>query len=233
MKWPAPIVKGELIKRYKRFLADFRLEDGTVITAHCANTGSMRTCMAEGAIGWLTFHDNPKRKLKYSWQACVMPDGWVGVNTAMANGLVEEAVKNGTITQLQNYSTLEREKKYGNGSRIDILLRDEDRPSCYVEVKSVTLLHEEGVASFPDAVTQRGAKHLEELIAVVERGERAVLLYCVQRQSARKVVPAREQDPHYAETLEKAVSRGVEVYAYGATPDLTEVVLSHEIPVEI
>jgi len=224
---------GTLIKRYKRFLADFRLEDGTVITAHCANTGSMRTCMEEGAPGWLTYHDNPKRKLKYSWQACHMPDGWVGINTAMANGLVEEAIMEGVIGELQNYSILEREKKYGNRSRIDILLRDEGRASCYVEVKNVTLLLEEGVAAFPDAVTQRGAKHLEELVAVVERGERAVLLYCVQRQSAAKVVPAREYDPHYAATLEMAMSRGVEVYAYGVTHSLSGLSVTHPLPLEI
>lgn len=233
MKWPGPIIRGELIKRYKRFLADFRLEDGSIVTAHCANTGSMKTCMEKGAVGWLTYHDDPKRKLKYSWQACEMPDGWVGINTSTSNRLVEEGILAGIIEPLQHYSILEREKKYGTGSRIDILLRGEDRADCYVEVKNVTLLVEDGIVAFPDAVTQRGAKHLDELATVVERGDRAVLLYCVQRQSAKKVVPAREYDPHYAATLEKAVARGVEVLAYGVSPSLSEVRLTHAIPLEI
>ena len=166
MKWPGPLVHARLIKRYKRFLADFRLEDDTVITAHCANTGSMVTCLHEDALCRLTFHDDPKRKLAYSWQAIRMPDGWVGINTALPNRLVVEAITNGVISELRNYDRIETEKKYGERSRIDILLRADAQPDCYVEVKNVTLLLDEGLAGFPDAVTQRGTKHLNELMSI-------------------------------------------------------------------
>ena len=198
MKWPAPLVEATLIRRYKRFLADFTLPGGDTVTAHCANTGSMKTCMAEGAPSWLTFHDNPKRKLKYTWQAVRMPDGWVGINTGIANALVMEAVTSGVIAELQGYSSMAAEQKYGERSRIDILLHNDTGPACYVEVK------------------KRGAKHLHELAGMLAGGSRAVLLYCVQRESAREVAPARAFDPYYAESLKQVVSQGLEVYAYRA-----------------
>ena len=231
MKWPAPLVKGILIKRYKRFLADFRLADGRVVTAHCANTGSMKTCMAEGIEGWLTYHDDPKRKLAYSWQVAVMPDGPVGINTSLANGLVEEAIRDGMVPALTGYDQIRRERKYGVNSRIDLLLSGPDRPDCYVEVKNVTLLLSEGEAAFPDAVTQRGAKHLDELVAMVEAGNRAVLFYCVQRVSANRVTPAEAYDPHYAASLRLAVSRGLEVMAHTVTMDEAGLAVAGPLPV--
>lgn len=233
MIFDAPLTEAIFLKRYKRFLADFRLENGNILTAHCANTGSMLTCMSSGALAWLTFHDDPKRKLKYSWQAIRMPDGWVGINTGLANRLVKEAILNGTIRELQGYAQIKPEQKYGKGSRIDLLLRGDGRPDCYVEVKNVTLLLHEGVVAFPDAVTRRGTKHLLELIEVRRRGGRAVLLYCVQRESARKVVPAETHDPDYARTLREAVAAGVEVYGYRAVFKKTGIALESRLPLEL
>ncbi len=233
MIWDAPLVEATFLKRYKRFLADFRLPDGEIITAHCANTGSMETCMAAEAAAWLTYHDNPKRKLKYSWQAIRMPDGWVGINTGLANHLVHEAIREGVIAELQGYTEIKAEQKYGQGSRVDFLLRADDRPDCFVEVKNVTLLLDRGVAAFPDAVTQRGAKHLQELLEVCRNGKRAVLCYCVQRESAQKVAPAEAYDPEYARILRKAVAEGLEVCAYRARFEKTGIALCRQLPLEL
>ena len=231
MRWPRPVHEAVFLQRYKRFLADFRLGDGTRITAHCANTGSMKTCLSDGAPSILTHHPDPKRKLAWSWQALEMPDGWVGINTALANHLVGEAIETGVAASLAGYAERVPEQKYGQGSRIDWLLRSPGRPACYVEVKNTTLLVAEGVAAFPDAVTKRGAKHLEELIAVSARGDRAVLCFCVQRVSAREVRPADAYDPGYGRLLRDAVARGVEVLAYRAEIDREGVTLTTELPV--
>ncbi len=231
MKWSAPLVKGSLVKRYKRFLADFLLPDGSMVTAHCANTGSMSTCLAEDAPCLLTYHDDPKRKLKYSWQAIRMPDGWVGINTALANKLVVEAVKADVIKELAGYRALKTEKKYGANSRVDLFLSEGARDDCYVEIKNVTLLLEDGVVAFPDTVTERGNKHLHELIGVRREGYRAVLLYCVQRESARRVLPAERFDPEYTASLRTAVSKGLEVYAYQAVFRETGITLDKPLPV--
>jgi len=227
MRWPGPLLEATFIQRYKRFFADFSQAAGHVVTAHCANTGSMRTCMAEGARAWLTRHEEPKRKLPYSWQAIAMPDGWVGINTSLANALVREAIVSGTISELAGYSEIAAERKYGERSRVDLLLSAPGRRTCFVEVKNVTLLLEPGVAAFPDAVTARGRRHLEELAAMCDSHHRAVLIYCVQRESARTVAPARAFDPAYADALAAAVARGLEVFAYRAAfhrdgPILTE-----------
>ena len=231
MKWPAPILEARLIKRYKRFFADFTLADGVQVTAHCPNTGSMVTCLAEDAPAWLTYHDNPKRKLKYSWQAVHMPDGWVGIHTGQANRLVEEAVRNGVIAELQGYDSLKSEQRYGERSRIDFLLESENRPSCYVEVKNVTLLLDDGIVGFPDAATSRGVKHILELERMVSEGKRAVLIYCVQRASAEKVAPADRFDPVYAGALRQAVANGLEVYAYRAELKPDAFFLNRSLPV--
>ncbi len=233
MNWPGPLVRATLIRRYKRFLADFTLPDGQTAVGHCVNTGSMKTCIAEGAPCWLTHHDNPKRKLKYSWQAIHMPDGWVGVNTSLANALTVEAINAGVIAELQGYADCRTEKKYGHNSRVDIFLSGPDRPDCYVEVKNVTLLLEAGTAGFPDAVTQRGAKHLQELRDVLSQGDRAVLLYCVQRASANRVAAADRFDPHYAATLRKAALEGLEIYAYQAEMSESAIALKRALPVTL
>lgn len=231
MKWPGPLQEGTLIKRYKRFLADFTDADGNLQTAHCANTGSMKTCWEEGAPIWVSHHPDPKRKLKYTLQAVRMDDGWVGVNTGFANGLVEEAVTNGVIGELRGYDTIKREQKYGEGSRIDLLLRHAQKPDCYVEVKNTTLLVGPGEMAFPDAVTTRGTKHLLELAREVKAGNRGVLIFCVQRESAKTVRAAHEFDPEYAATLKRVVDAGVEVYAYRADFSLESAALTSALPV--
>lgn len=233
MKWPGPLIEGTLIKRYKRFLADFTVADGTQHTAHCANTGSMKTCWQADAPIWVSHHDDPKRKLKYTLQAVRMDDGWVGVNTGLANRLVEEAITDGVISELAGYATIRREQKYGEGSRIDLLLKDPDKADCYVEVKNVTLLVGPGEMAFPDAVSKRGTKHLEELAQVAAQGQRAVLLFCVQRQSAQSVRAAHEFDPEYAATLKRVVGQGVEVYAYRADLSQESATLTQALPVHI
>lgn len=233
MDWPGFLIDVKLVKRYKRFLADFEMADGTTVTGHCANTGSMVTCLAEAAPCWITHHDDPKRKLKYSWQAIQMADGWVGINTAIANKLVAEAIEAEVISELSGYAHMKAEVKYGTNSRIDLLLTDPNRADCYVEVKNVTLLEEEGIASFPDAVTARGKKHLEELVNIVKSGGRAVLCYCVQRESAQVVRPAEHRDPAYAATLREAVKQGLEVIAYKATFSKEAIFLKEALPVEI
>ncbi|CAM2067760.1 DNA/RNA nuclease SfsA [Sulfidibacter corallicola] len=231
MKWPGPIVSARFLKRYKRFFADFETEDGRQLTAHCPNTGSMATCYLENAPCLLTHHDDPKRKLAYTWQAIEMPDGWTGINTNLANHLCREAIENGLVHQLGGYESIQREQKYGTNSRIDLLLNTSQGPSCYVEVKNVTLLLEPGVAAFPDAVTNRGTKHLHELTAILETGQRAVLFFCVQRDSVNEVRPAEAYDPEYARVLRNSVERGLEVFAYRAHFDSSGVSLDRELPV--
>lgn len=233
MQWPGPVIEVKLIKRYKRFLADFLLSDGTKVTGHCANTGSMKTCMADHAPCWITFHDDPKRKLKYSWQAIRLDDGWVGINTSLANHLVREAIESGVLQEFSAYTSIKPEQKYGENSRIDLLLKGDELPDCYVEVKNVTLLMSEGVVGFPDAVTQRGTKHLGEMEHLVRSGKRAILCYCVQRTSAARVMPAEDYDPTYAAALRSAVASGVEVVALRAEMSKEGVYLKDRLPIEL
>ena len=218
MKFPDPLIKGTLIKRYKRFLADIELDDGRLITAHCANSGSMLSVKETGSEVWLSHARNPKRKLKYTWELIVVGGALVGINTALPNALAEEAVKGGTVPELAGYETLRREVKYGKNSRIDLLLQDTSRPDCYVEVKNVTMKRTQSPnepAEFPDSVTARGTKHLVELSDMVAAGARAVMLYLVQREDCTGVSIAADIDPVYAGALDKAVKSGVEVLCYG------------------
>ena len=213
MKFETELIKGKLIKRYKRFLADVELENGEVVTAHCANSGSMLSVKDEGATVWLSPSNNPKRKLKYTWEL-IEVDGYnVGINTGHPNKIVEEAILAGQIEELSGYESLRREVKYGQNSRIDVLLEDPDKPKCYVEVKNVTLKRGDN-ADFPDAVTSRGAKHLRELGDMVEEGHRAVMFYLVQRADCKVMDIARDIDPTYDEELKAALKRGVEVICY-------------------
>ncbi len=212
---------GVLLKRYKRFLTDITLNDGTQVTIHCPNTGSMRNCLFEGHKVWFSTSDNPKRKYSRTWELAESDIGHlIGINTGRANQLAEDAIKSGVISELQGYETLKREVKYGSeNSRIDILLRDiqqvDPKPDCYVEVKSCTLL-EEGQGYFPDAVTKRGQKHLRELMEMVALGHRGVLLFVVQHTGIESVQAAAHIDPEYAELLTLAHQSGVEVLAYCA-----------------
>ena len=219
MKFPDPLIRGTLLRRYKRFLADIRLDDGKEITAHCANPGAMLGLRDEGAEVWLSPSRNPKRKLKYSWELVHADGGLVGINTAHPNGLVEEAIAEGKVDGLNNYDEMRREVKYGQNSRIDILLQGDGRSDCYVEVKNVHLMRQPGLAEFPDSVTKRGAKHLVELGDMVAAGNRAVMFYLVQRTDCKRFTIAADIDPTYAKELDRALSRGVEAVCYDCSID--------------
>ncbi|MCV0424978.1 MAG: DNA/RNA nuclease SfsA [Roseibium sp.] len=216
MKFSAPLVSGRLVKRYKRFLADVVLdEDGREITAHCANPGSMLGLKEPGARVWLSRSDNPKRKLKYSWEVIEADGALVGINTAHPNKLVEEALEAGRIKELAEYETLRREVKYGKNSRIDILLEGEGGNKTYVEVKNVHLMRQPGLAEFPDSVTVRGAKHLVELGDMVAEGHRAAMVFLVQRPDCGRLNLASDIDPNYAAAFKAAHEAGVETFAIG------------------
>lgn len=216
MKFNPPLLGGTLLKRYKRFLADVRLDNGDVITAHCANTGAMSGCAEPGYRVWLSYHDDARRKLAYSWQLAQDFNGnWIGINTHNANKLVAEAWQQGRIPELAGYQKMQQEVRYGEEkSRIDLLLSAEQQPDCYVEVKSVTLL-QEGMGYFPDAVTERGRKHLRELMKLPQQGRRAVLLFCVQHSAITQMKVAEHIDADYALLLKQGMAQGLEVICYG------------------
>jgi len=220
MNFTTPLIRGRLVKRYKRFFADVELADGTIVTAHCANSGSMKSVNEPGADVWITPNDDPKRKLKFTWEMIRIGDAMVGINTSRPNAIVEEAILAGAIPELQGYETLRREVKYGKNSRIDILLEDPNRPTCYVEVKNVTLkrdLTPGTPAEFPDGVTARGAKHLVEMADMIAEGHRAVMVYLIQRDDADAVTMAEDLDPAYAEAVRVAIGHGVELLACGCS----------------
>ncbi len=239
MRFDPPFQQGVLLRRYKRFLADVRLDDGEEITIHCPNTGSMKNCLSEQSPCWFSESDNAKRKYPNTWEIATTPQGdLAGVNTGLANKLVVEAIESGVIGELQNYQALKTEVRYGEEkSRIDIFLSAEDRRDCYVEVKSVTLRDDidgiEGRGLFPDSVSARGTKHLRELALMVEQGHRAVLLFCVQHSGIEQVSPAAKLDPLYTKTLAEVMGKGVEVYAYQAKLSAREIVLSRKLPVVV
>jgi sugar fermentation stimulation protein A len=214
MQFPDPLIRGTLLRRYKRFLADIKLDDGREVTAHCANPGAMLGLKDAGAEVWLSPSRNPKRKLQYSWELMHADGGLVGINTAHPNGLAAEAIEAGLIAPLQGYEGLRREVKYGQNSRVDMLLSQTGRPDCYVEVKNVHLMRKPGLAEFPDSVTKRGAKHLVELGDMVAAGHRAVMFYLVQRIDCGRFAIAGDIDPTYAKELYRAMGRGVEAICY-------------------
>jgi len=232
MKFKTPLIRGSLVKRYKRFLADILLEEGGLVTAHTANTGSMKGLTQEGNPVRLSYHDKPGRKLKYSWELVKVGRVWVGINTHLPNQLVEDAIRNGMVKELQNYTKLQREVKYGKSSRIDILLGNSKGPHCYVEVKNVTLV-EGGVAYFPDAVTERGRKHLEELEDMVKAGHRGVIFFVVQRADGYPISPADHIDPTYGKVLRRVVKNGVEALAYRAKVRPGEISIFERVQVEL
>ncbi|MBW6393163.1 DNA/RNA nuclease SfsA [Billgrantia antri] len=218
MDYPC-LVPGVLLRRYKRFLADIRLEDGREVVAHCPNTGSMRAVNVPGCRVWLAPSDNPARKLAWTWELIELTqaDGSVAlasVHTGRTNRIVEEALRAGRVPALAGYATLRREARV-EGARLDFCLGDAERDSAYVEVKQVTLKELDGHGYFPDAVSERGRKHLLALAALAEQGRRAVLLFCVAHTGIRDVAPAAHLDPAYAATLKAVVERGVEVIAHG------------------
>jgi len=216
MQFPRPLIPGQLERRYKRFLADVRLESGELVTAHCPNPGSMMGLSDPGMRVWLSAAANPKRKLQYSWELVELPapegGGYAGINTAHPNVLAAEAIAAGRIPELEGYETMRREVRYGQNSRVDILLEG-DGARCLVEVKNVHLSRLPGLAEFPDSVTARGAKHLDELSARVAEGDRAVMLYIVQRPADRFAFAA-DIDPGYAAAFQRAREAGVEALCY-------------------
>jgi sugar fermentation stimulation protein A len=235
MQFPEPLKTGRLIKRYKRFLADVKLVTGEEITAHCANPGSMMGLDEPGSRVWLSQNDNPKRKLKFSWELIEVDLGagpvLVGINTSLPNMLVTEAIQSGVISEFSSYPALRREVKYGVNSRIDILLEKEDLSRCYVEIKNVHLMRKSGLAEFPDSVTSRGKKHLVELSSMVAEGHRSVMVYLVQRGDADSFSLARDIDVAYGEAFDAAIKAGVEVLAYDCEITPQSINVSRRIPV--
>jgi sugar fermentation stimulation protein A len=213
MKFETDLIKGKLIRRYKRFLTDVELEDGSIVIAHCTNSGSMKTCIEEGAPVYLSPAKDPKRKTKFTWEMIFINGGWIGINTIIPNKLAFDAIKNGEIEKLRGYSTLKREVRFGD-SRFDIFAENKTE-KCFVEVKNVTMKVGNS-ALFPDAVTTRGRKHLETLIEVKKQGTRAVMLYVIQRMDVDSFGPAEDIDPDYAKSLRNAIKNGVEVIAVQA-----------------
>lgn len=224
------LVHGRLIKRYKRFLADVRLDDGSVVVAHCTNSGSMKSCLEPGAEVYLSPASDPKRKTKFTWEMIHINNGWVGINTAHPNQLVFEAVKNDEISEMSGYNRVKREVVFGD-SRFDVFAENETE-KCFIEVKNVSM-KEGRYALFPDAVTTRGKKHLQTLMDVKKSEMRAVMFYVIQRADVEIFAPAREIDPQYAEALKNAANAGVEIFAMVARVSPDGIWLSKKLPVEI
>jgi sugar fermentation stimulation protein A len=232
VRFSTALRKGKLIKRYKRFLADVTLDDGTLVTAHCPNTGSMESCYVEGSTVWLSPSDNPERKLKWTWEFTATEGGLIGINTSRPNEVVAEAVKDGKILELAGYASVRREVKYSKNSRIDLFLESPGKKNCYVEIKNTTLRRGDNVL-FPDAVTERGLKHLEDLSEMVREGHRAVMVFFVNRPDCERFSPASEIDPKYAAALKDAVKTGVEVLAIRAVSSPEGITTGNNIPVKL
>jgi sugar fermentation stimulation protein A len=235
MKFTTPLIRGRLIQRYKRFLADVELDSGATVTATCPNTGSMKGLTAPGSTVWLSESDSPTRKYRHTWEMIETDLGQgpviVGINTNHPNALVSEAIGAGRVEALAAYARLRREVKYGVNSRIDILLEDDARPACYVEIKNVHLMRTAGLAEFPDSVTARGAKHLAELAGMVEEGKRAVMVFLVQRADAAELSLARDIDPAYGKAFDAAAKAGVEAIALRCVLTPAGIEVADPIPV--
>lgn len=236
MRFETPLVRGTLLRREKRFLVHVELDGdsghGREVIAHTNNTGAMLGCNTPGSPVWLSPADSPTRKLKWTYELIESDGVLVGINTSVPNRLAVEGVEDGTVAELQGFDAIRCEVRYGEGSRIDVLLEREDGARCWVEVKNVTLV-EDGTALFPDAVTARGLKHLRELTAMVAAGDRAVMLYVVQRADGMSFAPADPIDPAYGDGLREAVAAGVEVLAYRADVTTGEIRLSTPLPVRL
>ncbi len=235
MKFPTTLLRGRLIKRYKRFLADITLDSGEAITASCPNTGSMKGLTGAGAVVYVSTSDSKTRKYRHTFEMIETDLGkgpaLVGINTSLPNKIVEEAINAGRIKALKGYPSLKREQKYGANSRIDLLLECPDKGLCYVEVKSVTLMDKPGHAQFPDTKTARGTKHLKELSDMVREGHRAVMLFLIQRGDATKFSLARDLDPDYGAAYDAAVKAGVEIMALRCKVSPQEIKLDRAIKI--
>jgi len=232
---PSPLVRGTIVQRYRRFLADVRLDDGLTVTATCTNTGSMLGLAVPGAVLWLWQSDNPTRKYRYSWELVEADLGagptLVGINTGHPNKLVAEALEARRVKALAGYPSFRREVKYGRNSRIDLLLECADKGLCYVEIKNVHLSRRHGLAEFPDSITERGAKHLAELSDMVRAGHRAVMVFLIQRGDAKRLALARDVDPTYASAFDAALAAGVEALALRCRMSPEEIVIDRPVPI--
>ncbi len=229
-----PFAQGVLVRRYKRFLADLELPDGSTLTVHCPNTGAMTGCAEPGSEAWYSDSGNPKRKYRHTLEVVCASLGRVGVNTGRANALVAEAVSAGRVAPLAGYEILRREVKSPDGeARFDLSLHNGSREDAFVEVKSMTLADAQGIGYFPDAVSARALKHLGSLVDARQRGLRAVLVFCAQHTGIREARPAAHVDPAYAQALADAQALGVEVYAYGCVVEPGRIELMCELPVRL
>lgn len=237
MKFLTPLLRGILIQRYKRFLADVRLDSGETITATCPNTGSMMGLTTPGLPVWLSVSDSPTRKYKHTWEMLEVDlgkgPGLVGINTNHPNLLVSEAIAAKRVAALKGYAGLRREVKYGVNSRIDILLEDAEKPPAYVEIKNVHMMRKPGLAEFPDSVTARGVKHLQEMSQMVRDGHRAVMVYLIQRNDATKLTFARDVDPTYGAAFDAARIAGVEAIALRCKITPAEIRVDKPVPIEV
>jgi sugar fermentation stimulation protein A len=231
MNFPSRLIRGTLVQRYKRFLADVRLRNGEVVTVHCTNTGSMLGCMTPGSAVLISRSPNLNRKLAYTWEMIRIKDAWVGINTMHPNRLVADAVAAGMISELHGYEAVRREVKVSAHSRLDLCLRC-DIGLCYVEVKNVTVSFA-GAAAFPDAVSKRATKHLKELMRLKRKGHRAVVVFVIQRGDCDHFRPADEIDPEYGRWLRRAVKAGVEILPYVAKVTPKGILLAAKIPVRL
>ncbi len=230
MQFPTTLIPGKLIRRYKRFLADVELNDGTVVLAHCTNSGSMKSCIEAGAPVYLSPANDPKRKTQFTWEMIFINHNWVGINTSMPNLLVFEAVRDGKIPGLNQYKHVQREVTFSD-SRFDVFAQN-NQEQCFIEVKNVTMKVGDE-ALFPDAATIRGLKHLRTLMEVKKAGIRAVMFYVIQRRDITSFGPAKDIDPAYAAALKEAIESGVEVFAYMAEVNPTGIELSKKLPIKI
>ena len=237
MQFPTPLLRGTLIQRYKRFLADIRLDNGEAITATCPNTGSMMGLTTPGLPVWVSTSDSPTRKYKHTWEMLEVDlgkgPGLVGINTNHPNVLVSEAIMGKRVAALKGYNSLRREVKYGANSRIDILLESAGKPPAYVEVKNVHMMREAGVAEFPDSVTARGLKHHLELGQMVREGHRAVMVFLIQRNDATRLTFARDIDPNYAAGLAEALEIGVEAIALKCALTPEGISVQKSVPIKV
>ena len=232
MKFSKKLLEGTFVRRYKRFFADIRLRNGREVVAHCPNPGSMKTCLLEGGRVWISKSDNPKRKLKYTWEIAETQGEMVYVNPVGANDVVAEALATGVIGPFRDHDRIRREVRYGERSRVDFVI-EKAAQTIYLEVKNVTLRHKEHVSAFPDSVTQRGTRHLQELTSMVASGHRAALLFCGSRSLSREVQPADAIDPAYGKALRAAKEAGVEVFAYRCDVSPEGVWMREQIPVTL
>lgn len=230
MIFDPPLISGRLVSRYKRFLFDAILDDGTLITGNCPNTGSMLGLTAPESRIFMSVHSRPSRKYALQLEIVEADETWVGINTGLPNRIAEEAIRGGLVPSLADYAAIARERRYGVNSRIDLLLSSPERPDAYVEVKNVHFSRERGLAEFPDTQTVRGVKHLEELGTVAESGKRAVMLYVVQRGDCERMRICADLDPVYALAFEKAKARGVEAYAIDCAVSQGQIAARRLIP---